>query len=216
MKHLLAALVCAATILLGGVVADAAERALPVSPNGLPMEAVWDLAPGVARGRLAETGPYYVSRWGNIVLRGRWEDGEIVTALSRVQCGKDRNPATRVTMLGAPPSDLCEGIGVVESGSTQTRDGGRLQLYGLSTGWMVIEFAQIVGQTHFLDGFFPGEEGRWGLSRYGALFRTQGGRRIFYAPGEVVALSDKVSLTVKRGMSADELRQLFAAAATGQ
>lgn len=216
MKLRSAALVCGATILFSGVAADAAGPALPVSPNGLPMEAIWDLAPGVTRGRLAETGPYYVSRWGDIVLRGRWENGEIVTALSRVQCGKDRNPATRVTLLGAPPSDLCEGIGVVEPGSTQTRGGGRLQLYGLSTGWMVIEFAQIVGQTHFLNGFLPGEEGRWGLSRYGALFRSQGGRRIFYAPGEVVALSDKVSFTVKRGMGEGELRQLFAAAAASR
>lgn len=62
----------------------------------------------------------------------------------------------------------------------------------------------------------PGEEGEWGLSRYGALFRSLGGRRIFYASGEVVSLSDKVSFTVKRVMGEDELRQLFAAAATGR
>lgn len=45
------------------------EPVLPESPNGRPMETVWDAAPGSVNGRINTTGPYRVSRWGDIVIR---------------------------------------------------------------------------------------------------------------------------------------------------
>lgn len=41
-----------------------ATKSAPRSPNGLPMEAVWERAPGAPDAEFTDARPYFVSRWG--------------------------------------------------------------------------------------------------------------------------------------------------------
>ena len=49
----------------------------PKSPDGTAMEAVWDRAPEAPDGNFEDARPYFVSRWGGIVVRGK-RNGEFV------------------------------------------------------------------------------------------------------------------------------------------
>ncbi len=192
------------------------ELILPESTTGSPMESVWDESPEAADGKLPDAGPYRVSRWGDIVIRGRpAEDGRIVSALWFIQCGGTENPATQVTMIGEPPDDLCDKVIALEPGHTQTVRGENYTLYGASTGWTVIDFAQAVGDTNFHSGWPPVSvsEGKdWGVSSLGAVFRNQNGQHVFFAPGETIKLSEQVSFVVEPVMDEGELGTILAAA----
>lgn len=191
------------------------EFVLPESPTGLPMEAVWDESPESADGKLQEAGPYRVSRWGDIVIRGRPEDGRIVSALWFIQCGGTENPATQVTMIGEPPDDLCDKVIALEPGRTQSVDGENYTLYGQSSGWTVIDFAQALENTNFHSGWPPASDSNdkdWGVSSLGAVFRNQNGQHVFFAPGETIKLSERVSFVVEPVMDEGELGTILAAA----
>lgn len=189
----------------------------PVSPNGLPMEALWDQAPEAPNGQLKATGPYYVSRWGDIVLRGRLDgNGRVVTALTIVQCGDDKNPARRVKLLGVAPKELCDSVSIVRPGDTVNVGVGRdtIRLMGRATGWTAIEFAQTVGINTFHFGWPPvadKADKHWGVTKHGALFRNSDGKHVFFAPGETVKLSDKVSFVVKPKVDLGELTDILTA-----
>ncbi len=189
---------------------------LPRSTTGFPMEALWEYAPEAPGGRLTKTGPYYVSRWGSIVVRGRPDGDRVVTALNIVQCGPGKNPATRVTMLGVPPKNLCDRIHAVKPGTSEGSNAIGLTLLGLSTGWTVIDFAQNVHNNAFVGGLPPvnsSEPASWGMTKLGAVFHDENGKRVFFAPGETVKASARVSFEVKPVMDEDELRAVVAAAA---
>ncbi len=196
--------------------ADAeAEFVLPVSPTGFPMEALWNSAPGVTDDNLLEAGPFRVSLWGNIVVRGRREDGHIVSALSFIQCDDTQNPAMTVTLLGEAPDDLCDSVTALTPGSAKIVEGANYTLYGQSTGWTVIDFAQATGNADFNDGWPPPSDAtnrNWGESSLGAVFRYMDGQIVFFAPGETVKLTDKVSFVVKTGMDEGEFDAILGAA----
>ena len=184
------------------------EIALPESPNGLPMESFWDYAPEAPGGNLATTGPYYVSRWGNIVVRGRPVDGKVDFALTLVQCGRPQDPATQVTMIGPPPDGLCRGVKALPQGTSNSVSGDTFNLYGTSTGWTVMDFAQTIGGLHSNNGIRPYDEdidGKWGLTSLGAVFHAENGKYVIYAPGETVTLPHGISFVVKPVMDEQEL-----------
>ncbi len=185
------------------------ELILPESTNGHPMEAVWDAAPGTVNGNITETGPYRVSRWGDIIIRGRPEGGRVVSALSFIQCGKNRNPATQVVMIGEAPDDLCDSVKPVPPGTTRIVSGNGYALYGKSTGWTVVTFVQKVDGWSNVSGMPPAEKaekkGHWGVNQLGALFHDEHGKHVFYAPGETVDLGYDVKFVVKPVMEEDEL-----------
>lgn len=192
------------------------EPSLPKSPTGFPMEAFWDKASGDTDRSLAEGGPYRTSRWGNIVVRGRLEDGRVVSALSFIQCGKRENPATQVAMIGEAPDDLCDNVTALNPGRAKIVNGKSYTLYGQSTGWTVIDFAQEVGNARFNDGFPPAtdkDEKRLGVSSLGAAFQIQNGKFVFFAPGETVKLTDNVNFVVKPIMEEGEISTFQTAAA---
>jgi hypothetical protein len=189
---------------------------LPMSTTGFPMEALWEYAPEAPDGKLTKTGPYYVSRWGGIVLRGRQDGDRVVTALNVVQCGPGKNPRMRVTMLGVPPKNLCDSIHAVKPGTSEGSSAFDLTLLGLSTGWTVIDFMQKVHNNAFVGGLPPinsSEHASWGVTKLGAIFHDENGKRVFFAPGETVKASDRVSFEVKPVMDEDELRSIVTAAA---
>ncbi len=192
------------------------ELILPESPTGLPMESIWDESPEAADGKLLDAGAYRVSRWGDIVIRGRpAEDGRIVSALWFIQCGGTENPATQVTLIGEPPDDLCDNVIALKPGLTRMVDGENHTLYGQSTGWTVVDFAQAVENTNFHSGWPPASDSNdkdWGVSSLGAVFRNQNGKRVFFAPGETVKLSEQVSFVVEPVMEEGELETILAAA----
>lgn len=191
------------------------EFVLPESPTGLPMEAIWDEAPEAAGGTLSDAGPYRVSRWGDIVIRGRPEDGQIVSALWFIQCGGSENPATQVTMIGEPPDDICDKVIALEPGRSQIVQGENYTLYGHSTGWTVVDFAQALENTNFNYGWPPASHSidkDWGVSSLGAVFRNQNGQHVFFAPGETIRLSEQVSFVVEPVMDEGELGTILAAA----
>ena len=195
-----------------------ASDGLPTSTTGLAMEALWEYAPEAPDGKLTKTGPYYVSRWGGIVLRGRRDGDRVVTALTVLQCGSGKNPAMRIKLLGVPPKNICDVISVVAPGDAEfrlSRSGKGYLLFGQSTGWTAIDFAQLIGDIS-QSGIMPvnaSKEKSWGISNFGAVFRVEGGKYVFMAPGETVKLTDRVSFEVKPVMDEDELRAIVAAAA---
>jgi hypothetical protein len=185
------------------------ELILPESPNGYPMETVWDAAPGTANGKIAETGPYRVSRWGDIVIRGRLVGDQVISALSFIQCGKNRNPATQVVMIGEAPDNLCDSIKPVPPGKIQIVSGNGYSLYGKATGWTVVTFVQKVAGWANASGMPPAEQqgkGLWAVNQLGAVYHDVNGKHVFYAPGETVDLGYDVKFVVKPVMEEDELR----------
>lgn len=197
---------------------DAQMRAAITSPNGLPMEALWDYAPEAPDGKLAQTGPYQVSRWGGIVVRGRLDGDKTISALTTVQCGEGKNPGLLVRLLGTPPKDLCKSVTVVAPGRSVLVGVGNdpFMLFGRSTGWTQIDFVQIFGDNNINTGWPPalGKSSQsWGVTKLGAVFRNENGKHIFFAPGETVKLTDRVSFVVKPGMEEVELQAILASAA---
>ncbi len=191
------------------------EPSLPKSPTGFPMEALWDKASEAPDGGLTEAGPYRTSRWGNIVVRGRLEDGRVISALSFIQCGRGENPATQVSLIGEAPDDLCDSVTALKPGVARTVRGKNYILYGQSTGWTVVDFAQEVGNAGFSAGFLPAtakDEMKVGVSSLGAVFQIQNGKFVFFAPGETVKLSDNVHFVVERVMEEGEVSALQTAA----
>ena len=189
-----------------------------MSTTGFPMEALWEYAPEAPEGKLTNTGPYYVSRWGGIVLRGRPEGDRVVTALTILQCGPGKNPAMRVKMLGVPPKNLCASISVVPPGKVKSIDGNDYHLLGQSTGWTVVDFAQQVGGMYFhllppANGSEKPSWGSWGITNLGAVFHDEDGKHVFMAPGETVKLTDRVSFEVTPGMEAEQFRLILMGAA---
>lgn len=192
------------------------EPPMPVSKTGLPMEASWDAAPEAPGGKLSRTGPYRTSRWGNIVVRGRLEGDRVVSALTFIQCGRARNPAMQVALIGVAPDDLCDDVVALESGRTRLVHDRNYKLYGQSTGWTVIDFVQEVGNTAFHDGFStPTEkhERKLGVSSLGAAFQVQDGKFVFFAPGETVELTENVIFKVTPVMEEGEISNIQIAAA---
>lgn len=187
------------------------EIALPESPNGRPMEAFWDYAPEAPGGALPETGPYYVSRWGNIVVRGRPVDGKVDFALTLVQCGQPNDPATQVTMIGPAPDGLCNNVKALPEGRSNTVSGGKYNLFGNSGGWAVLDFAQTIGALRSQSGIRPIDaemDGQWGVTSLGAVFHIESGKYVIYAPGETVTLPHGVSFVVKPVMDEQELEAM--------
>lgn len=198
----------------------ASPEELPKSPNGLPMESAWTRAPEAPDGRLQTTGPYYASRWGGIVIRGRREGDRVITALSIIHCGTGDDPATDVTLIGEPPKGLCDNVKKLSPGKEVSVGGqgygGAYELYGTSKGWTVINFSQTIGNLDFSGGLEPATEKtnkRFGITGLGAVYRDEGGKHVFYAPGETVQLGGNVSLVVKPVMDAEELQTIAIAAA---
>lgn len=184
------------------------ETALPVSPNGLPMESIWDYAPEAPGGNLTTTGPYYVSRWGNLVVRGRPVDGKVDFALTIVQCGRPQDPATQVTMIGPAPVGLCHGVKALPEGTSNNVSGDTFELYGNSSGWTVLDFAQAVGGLDSNTGIIPYTakiDDKWGVTSLGATFHAENGKYVIYAPGETVTLPHGISFVVKPVMDEQEL-----------
>ncbi len=185
---------------------------LPESPNSAPMEAVWDYAPEAPGGNLTRTGPYFVSRWGNIVVRGRLEEGRVISALTFIQCGRDQNPATQVTLIGQAPDDLCDSVEPVPEGKLISTLAEKFNVYGQATGWTVVDFAQIIDDSTFETGINPVVAGRtedgWGVTSLGAVFHNENGRHVFYAPGETVQLPGGDSFVVKPVMEQEEVETL--------
>lgn len=185
------------------------ELVLPESTNGLPMETVWDAAPGTINGKITETGPYRVSRWGNIVIRGRQVGDQVLSALAFIQCGKNRNPATQVVMIGEAPDNLCDSVKPVARGKIQIVSGNGYALYGKATGWTVVSFVQKVDGWANASGMPPADQqgkGLWAVNQLGAVYHDEDGKHVFYAPGETVDLGHDVKFVVKPVMEEDELR----------
>ena len=185
---------------------------LPESPNSAPMEAVWDYAPEAPGGNLTSTGPYRISRWGNIVVRGRLEEGRVISALTFIQCGRDQDPALQVTLIGEAPDDLCDSVEPLPEGKLIATSGEKFDLYGQSTGWTVLDFAQVIDNSTFETGINPVVAGRtedgWGVTSLSAVFHNENGRHVFYAPGETVQLPGGDSFVVKPVMEQEEIEAL--------
>ncbi len=183
--------------------------AAPASPNGLPMEAEWEYAPEAPNGAIGDKpGPWLVSRWGNIVVRGRREGDKIVSAYNTVQCGRTGDRATRVTVLGQPPADICAGIEAIADGESRTsvsKDGAKS--FGTADGWMIVDFAQRIDKGGFsgLPAASTSGPPRVGLTSNGAFYLDQGGRHVFYAPGETVEVAPGTSILVRPVMTPDEI-----------
>ena len=64
-----------------------AMKSAPVSPNGRPMEAIWDRAPEASDGNTEDAKPYFVSRWGGIVVRGTYRHWnlDVVAGKARIR-----------------------------------------------------------------------------------------------------------------------------------
>lgn len=199
-----------------------AMKSAPRSPNGQPMEAVWDRAPEAPNREFTGTGPYFVSRWGGIVIRGMRNGDLIDRALAAKHCGASDNPATDITFIGEAPPNICEGVTAVAPGETQllsspvTLKGRNTQYRKLGTpnGWVVLEFLQNINDI-VRSGRAPatGEAAsEWGISSLGAFYRNEDGKHVFYAPGETVKLVDDYSFTVEPVMDDDELQAKASAA----
>lgn len=185
-----------------------AEIALPKSPNGLPMESIWDYAPEAPGGALTKTGPYYASRWGNLVVRGRPVDGKVDFALTIVQCGRPQDPATQVTMIGSAPDGLCHSVKALPEGTSNSVSGDKFELYGNSGGWTVLDFAQTIGGLDSNTGIIPYAakmDDKWGVTSLGAVFHAENGKYVIYAPGETVTLPHGISFIIKPVMDEQEL-----------
>lgn len=59
-----------------------AMKSAPRSPNGQPMEAVWERPPEAPDGEFSDARPYFVSLWGGIVIRGKRNGDRIDRMLS--------------------------------------------------------------------------------------------------------------------------------------
>jgi hypothetical protein len=189
---------------------SADDLPIPESPSRLPMEATWDRIPGTQGARFDEAGPMFKSRWGNIIIRGKRNGNEIVTALNQIRCGRPNVNATYLTMLGRPTAGLCEGIVALPPGETRSISGDGYNRYGTSEGWTVVEFVQrIPDVTTFLSGLPPAptaERGIWGLTHFGAVFHAERGQIVFLAPGETADLGHDVTFVVKPVMDEQELQ----------
>ncbi len=206
-----------ALLLLWAVVAASQQKdpepavALPESTNSAPMESVWDFAPEAPGGRLTQTGPYYVSRWGNIVIRGRLDNGRVISALNVIQCGRRNDPRTQVVMIGQKPAGLCSAVKPLRPGTTQSISGKKFNLYGQSTGWVVMDFVQIIGGLHAHNGIGPIDdhsESAWGTTSLGAVLHNENGKHVIYAPGETVTLPHGVTFVVAPIMDDQELEAM--------
>lgn len=197
--------------------ATAAAEKAPVSPNGRPMEALWSYAPEAPDGRVGETpGPYAVSHWGNIVVRARREGDRTISALNTVQCGRKGDPSTLITLLGTPPEGLCDSLKPVTPGRMLSFDVGEHRLFGATTGWTMIEFAQKLGDTTF-SGFpaaVTSGPPQVGVTSTGAFFLDQGGVHVFYAPGETVEVLPGISIVVPVVTTFDEIEAELTAGGT--
>ena len=192
-----------------------AMKSAPRSPNGLPMEAVWERAPGAPDGEFTDARPYFVSRWGGIVIRGRRNGNLIDRALAARHCGASDNPATDIYFIGEAPANICEGVTMVAAKQTISFDSpvtikGRDAKYvkfGTPDGWVVREFMQNINDITISGGSpATGEAASdWGMSSLGAFYRNEDGKHVFYAPGETVKLYDDFSFVVEPVMDDDEL-----------
>ncbi|MBK6721002.1 MAG: hypothetical protein IPG62_14265 [Sphingomonadales bacterium] len=184
-----------------------AMNSMPRSPNGLPMEASWERAPGAPDAEFTDARPYFVSRWGGIVIRGRRNGNQIDKALSARHCGASDNPATDIYFIGEAPANICEGVTEVPPNQVQSLKApitikglaGEYTKVGTSSGWAVLAFAQNIA-----DVMHPGKppatdenEMDWGVTSLGAFYRNEGGQHVFYAPGETVQLTKVYSFVVE-------------------
>ncbi len=193
---------------------EAMKRA-PVSPNGLPMEAEWERAPGAPDGEFTDARPYFVSRWGGIVIRGRRNGNLIDRALAARHCGASDNPATDIYFIGEAPANICDGVTVVPAGRVQSINAsitikgvdGEYTKVGTPGGWAVLAFEQnIAGIVHSGEGpATGGDQQDWGVTSLGAFYRNESGQHVFYAPGETVQLTKHFSFVVEPVMDADEI-----------
>lgn len=182
--------------------------AAPASRSGRAMEADWVYADEAPDGQIGEKpGPYLVSLWGNIVVRGRREGDRIISAYGRAQCGRDGDDATEVTFLGRAPAGLCANIKPVPQGKQMLVQGDGFILFGDPQGWAIVDFAQNIS-GHFVNGQ-PDAKGAvqdsFSLTSTGAFYKNENGRHVFYAPGETVAITGALSITVKPVMTLDEI-----------
>lgn len=125
--------------------------------------------------------------------------------------------------IGEAPTNICEGVTAVAADETRsfyspmTIKGrkGEYEKFGTTEGWVVREFAQTLNNvTHSGQEPATGKAAAaWGISSLGAFYRNEGGKHVFYAPGETVKLSESYSFTVEPIMDGDEL-QANAMAAT--
>lgn len=187
----------------------------PRSPTGLPMEAVWERASGAPDAEFTDARPYFVSRWGGIVIRGRRNGDHIDKALSARHCGASDNPATDIYFIGEAPANICEGVTQIEVGTTKSITSpitikGQESSYdklGTPSGWVVLEFAQnLDGIAHSgLEPATGADAQSWGISSLGAFYRNEDGKHVFYAPGETVQLTKLFSFVVEPVMDPDEI-----------
>jgi hypothetical protein len=188
---------------------QASDPPIPLSPTRLPMEAVWDRIPGTKGARFDKAGPMLRSRWGNIILRGKRDGDETVTALNQLRCGAPNVDATYITMLGRPSARLCEGIVALPRGETRSISGDGYNLFGTAEGWTVVEFVQRIPDVMTFGAGLPPAPttsvSRWGVTRFGALFHAERGQIVFPAPGEVADLGHGVTFVVKPVMDEQEL-----------
>ncbi len=199
-----------------------AMKSAPRSPNGLPMEAVWERAPDAPDGEFTDARPYFVSRWGGIVIRGRRNGNLIDRALAARHCGASDNPATDIYFIGEAPPNICEGVTAVAENETQSisspvtikgRNGQYVKM-GTPNGWIVREFMQNINDV-VSSGRAPatGESASdWGISSLGAFYRNEDGKHVFYAPGETVQLTKEFNFVVEPVMDEDELAAKASAA----
>jgi len=192
-----------------------ALNSMPRSPDGLPMEAVWDRAPGAPDAEFTDARPYFVSRWGGIVIRGRRNGNQIDKALSARHCGASDNPATDIYFIGEAPANICEGVTEVPPNQVQSLSApitikgmeGEYTKVGTPSGWAVLAFAQNVADVmHSGEAPATGENAsEWGVTSLGAFYRNEGGQHVFYAPGETVQLTKDYSFVVEPVMLEQEL-----------
>lgn len=200
-----------------------AMKSAPLSPNGLPMEAEWERAPGAPNGEFTDARPYFVSHWGGIVIRGRRNGNVIDRALGARHCGASDNPATDIYFIGEAPANICEGVSEVAAGQVRSVNSAitikgvedEYTKVGTPRGWAVLVFKQnIAGVVHSGADPATGETAsQWGTSPFGAFFQNEGGKHVFYAPGETVKFSDNFSFVVEPVMDADEISAMAMGAA---
>jgi hypothetical protein len=197
-------------------------EAAPVSPNGRAMEAIWDRAPGAPDENFADARPYFLSRWGGIVIRGKRNGDRIDRALAARHCGASDNPATDIYFIGEEPPNICEGVTAVAANETESFSSpvtikgfeAKYEKFGTPNGWVVLEFLQKIDDvTH--SGLPPATgdaASEWGISSLGAFYRNEDGKHVFYAPGETVKLVEHYSFVVEPVMDAAELQARATAA----
>lgn len=200
-----------------------AIRDAPRAPNHRPMEGIWDRAPEAPDDSFNDARPFFLSRWGGIVVRGKGNGDRIDKSLAAKHCGDSDNPATDIVFLGVAPPNICDGVVAVPASETKIFDSPvtikgfetTYQKYGTADGWVVIEFTQNVDDNvHYGRSPATGEfSSDWGVSSLGAFYRNEGGKHVFYAPGETVQLTKSFSFVVDPVVDEDELAARATAAA---